>query len=200
MRQKTRATVVALLAAAAMAVGVGTAAASATFDPDTGTGFVGKGDVQKVFGWNNQTLQSSAAGVAFAYSSETDTQYDVTCEFDTTTGGRTPRIVHHVINKKANVGSAVAYDVTKANRNNPRGDVTGFNLTGKANETTDESGSVPVVGDPCPGGQPGLGLITDVAELSSTITQVLTVVAPNATPAATALDGNVVWRNGASVN
>jgi hypothetical protein len=29
------------------------AAASVNLDPATGTGFVGKGDVQSAFGWNN---------------------------------------------------------------------------------------------------------------------------------------------------
>jgi hypothetical protein len=43
------------------------AAASVTFDPLTGTGFVGKGDVQSAFGWNNQQLQANAAGVSFTY-------------------------------------------------------------------------------------------------------------------------------------
>ena len=43
------------------------AAASVTFDPATGTGFVGKGDVQSAFGWNNPQLQANAGAVAFRY-------------------------------------------------------------------------------------------------------------------------------------
>lgn len=35
---------------------VGSALATVTFDPGTGTGFVGKGDVQNAFGWNNAQL------------------------------------------------------------------------------------------------------------------------------------------------
>jgi hypothetical protein len=40
-------------------------AAAVTFDPDTGEGFVGKGDVQLVFGWNNKQLQDNAEDVEF---------------------------------------------------------------------------------------------------------------------------------------
>src|SRR3990170_2451923 len=36
------------------AISVGTALAAVIFDPVTGEGFVGKGDVQLVFGWNNK--------------------------------------------------------------------------------------------------------------------------------------------------
>lgn len=43
--------------------------ADVTFDPATGTGFVGKGDVQSAFGWNNKQLQNNATAgyVRFAY-------------------------------------------------------------------------------------------------------------------------------------
>lgn len=34
--------------------------AAVQFDPVSGTGFVGKGDVQTFFGWNNQQLQKNA--------------------------------------------------------------------------------------------------------------------------------------------
>lgn len=46
----------------------GVAFAAVTFDPTTGTGFVGKGDVQLAFGWNNQKLQENATGVTFTYA------------------------------------------------------------------------------------------------------------------------------------
>lgn len=42
--------------------------ASVTFDPFTGKGFVGKGDVQIPFGWNNAQLQANALQVSFTYS------------------------------------------------------------------------------------------------------------------------------------
>ena len=54
-----------LLAAAAATVFISAAAlASVTFDPNTGTGFVGKGDIQVPMGWNNKQLQNNAGGVS----------------------------------------------------------------------------------------------------------------------------------------
>ena len=38
------------------------AAGIVTFDPATGTGFVGKGDLQTVFEWNNKALQTRLNG------------------------------------------------------------------------------------------------------------------------------------------
>jgi hypothetical protein len=38
-----------------------------TFDPASGKGFVGKGDVQLAMGWNNAQLQANAHSVAFNY-------------------------------------------------------------------------------------------------------------------------------------
>ncbi|MBE8525423.1 hypothetical protein ILP97_49455 [Amycolatopsis sp. H6(2020)] len=45
-----------------------------TSDTATGTGFVGKGEIQTPFGWNNDKLQANAGGVSFTYDA-TDT-YD----------------------------------------------------------------------------------------------------------------------------
>ena len=42
--------------------------ATVTFDPSTGTGFVGKGDVQLAFGWNNATLQQNAGSLRYSYN------------------------------------------------------------------------------------------------------------------------------------
>lgn len=58
--------------------------ASVTFDPTTGAGFVGKGDVQTAFGWNNQALQANAADVTFSYNA-VDT-YSATCSWITGVG------------------------------------------------------------------------------------------------------------------
>jgi hypothetical protein len=52
----------ALVASLALA---GTASAAVTFNSSTGTGFVGKGDVQIAYGWNNTSLQKNATGVTF---------------------------------------------------------------------------------------------------------------------------------------
>lgn len=46
------------------------AGAAVAFDPETGEGFVGKGDVQTAFGWNNKQLQDNLGGVEFSYAAE----------------------------------------------------------------------------------------------------------------------------------
>jgi hypothetical protein len=56
-------------AATALALAVaGPASASVTVNPETGIGFVGKGDVQTAMGWNNDVLQKNAANVTFKSS------------------------------------------------------------------------------------------------------------------------------------
>ena len=67
---------VAFAAFALMLTGV---AAAVTFDPATGTGFVGKGDVQLVYGWNNQALQTNALNVQFRANSEVVTEVSWVC-------------------------------------------------------------------------------------------------------------------------
>lgn len=129
------------VAAAALAT---TAYAAVIFDGISGTGFVGKGDVQLAFGWNNAQLQSNAPGVTFSYQSQKT--YDVTCEWDT----GTRNVVHHLITipRKQNINSAVAYDARTRNQ------ITGFTLTGFG-DTTVTGPDVPAVGESCPGNQPG---------------------------------------------
>ena len=51
---------------AALLFAVAIASASVTFNPATGTGFVGKGDVQLAYGWNNKQLQDNAVALAEA--------------------------------------------------------------------------------------------------------------------------------------
>ena len=53
--------------ASLVAVGLLTAATylTITYDPTTGTGFVGKGDVQLVLGLNNAKIQAAAASLNF---------------------------------------------------------------------------------------------------------------------------------------
>jgi opacity protein-like surface antigen len=119
------------------------ASAAVSFDAATGTGFVGKGDVQLAFGWNNKQLQTNAAQVTFHYESQSE--YNVTCEW--TTEGRKETTTHTRSKKKKN---SVFASITYASRTNKQQDITGFNLNGHGavSETGD---SVPNVGDACPG-------------------------------------------------
>jgi hypothetical protein len=145
------------MALVAMLVGAGAVFAAVTFNPANGTGFVGKGDVQLAFNWNNNQLQQNAKDVTFSYNS-TDT-YDVTEEFDTGNPDKPKSINHHIItqDKSTTVNSSVTYDPRVRNQ------ITGFNLTGKGTTTT--SGSIPQVGDSCPNGFNCV--VTDVQLVSS---------------------------------
>jgi hypothetical protein len=74
-------------ALAAVAVTATAAYAIVTFDTATGTGFVGKGDVQLAFDWNNKALQQNAAQVTFTY--DDNVTYDILCEQQQTANQKT---------------------------------------------------------------------------------------------------------------
>ena len=65
MTTTPRRTLAVLGAAALVVVGAGSAQASVNVDATTGTGFVGKGDVQSALGWNNAKLQAGAESLTF---------------------------------------------------------------------------------------------------------------------------------------
>jgi hypothetical protein len=68
------------LAAAAAVVSVATLVqAAVTFDPPTGTGFVGKGDVQEFYTWTNRELQQSAENIKFRGVSQVKKEYEWEC-------------------------------------------------------------------------------------------------------------------------
>ncbi len=82
----------ACLTAGALFVAAVPASATVVFDADKQTGFVGKGDVQLAFEWNNKQLQANAADGTFRYSA-TDV-YKAVCIF-TTGEGRNGEQVHN---------------------------------------------------------------------------------------------------------
>lgn len=119
--------------------------ADVTFNTTDGTGFVGKGDVQTAFDWNNAALQMNAAGVTFKYSSVTE--YDAVCMW--VTGPEHNRRTHRVTHsEEAGVNTSIAVDTRK----NSQGQVTGFKLLGYTNPPV-SSGEIPVVGGPCQGNE-----------------------------------------------
>ena len=142
MKLRTKVAPVLLAAATTVAV-AGSAHGIVTFDFASGTGFVGKGDVQTAFAWNNAQLQRNAGGVTFEASS--DTSYDVTCAWETETGGPHSQVIEHAVtvHRNAAVRGTVAYDARV------RTQITGFNLRGYGAVTT-TGGAVPAVGDSCP--------------------------------------------------
>lgn len=64
------------LAMATMVVAAGAVVAAVSFDAETGKGFVGKGDVQLAFGWNNKALNTNASGVTFTGTSVTEQSWE----------------------------------------------------------------------------------------------------------------------------
>lgn len=178
-----RITATAVFTAVLLAGATTPALATVTFDPGTGTGFVGKGDVQLAWGWNNAKLQSAASGVTFSYVREDAADFEVTCEWDTVNKKQT---IHHAVTNTRSVNSSVAYDVTTATRKNPQGSVTGFRLNGfgPGSETTSGQ-AIPAVGDGCPNG--GDGIVTSVAVISATSSSTLYVSNTGAGMAPTAI-------------
>lgn len=136
------------------------ASASVTFDPATGNGFVGKGDVQLVYGWNNKQLQDNASGVTFTYQAQEQYKYD--CTFTVEVGRdkvREPRTQNR--GKDTSLNASVQYDARTQRQ------ITGFILTGLG-ATTTTGGDVPVDGGSCPGGPFNDGVISNIELVSST--------------------------------
>jgi len=108
------------------------------YSPTTGTGFVGKGDVQTVLAMNNAQLQKAAGSLVFTYVL-TNT-YEVVNAWASGNVDNPVSLNYHT----ATVTTiAVLNDVvTYLSRNNPKSDVTGFNLTGFGATTV--TGTIPV--------------------------------------------------------
>lgn len=142
----------------ALALASTAALAEVVFDANTGTGFVGKGDVQEAFGWNDAGLQLLAGGVTFTYGYTA--VYQAVCTFTTGEGTRGEKIHNVPHSEEMDVSSSVVV----ALRRNPQAKVTGFNLTGFGGDFS-ESGELPTVGAACPGNQGHGGVWTSVTAL-----------------------------------
>jgi len=143
--------------AASAALLLGGVAQAYTLDT-AGIGFVGKGEVQTPFGWNNAKLQTNAAGVTFSYDA-TET-YDAVCTWITgegTRGEKTHNVTHDT---STSVTSAVAYDARVKTQ------ITGFILNGFGTPVV--TGEVPVVGGACPGNEGTDGTWSSVTQTGST--------------------------------
>lgn len=148
-----------LLACACAVFASSVAMAEVTFDPATGTGFVGKGDVQSVFGWNNAMLQANAGALTFTYVALDS--YTAVCTFTTGTGTRGQRT--HNVTHRTSTGVSNLIDSSPRTRMQ----VTGFRLNGIASSSVTQ-GAVPVVGGACPGNQGHDGVWTSATMTSST--------------------------------
>jgi hypothetical protein len=125
-----------------------------TFNPSTGKGDVGKGDVQLAFGWNNTQLQKNASGVDFLYD-HTDT-FAVTCVWEHEAGKEIKTHTQNVTQHNK-VKGTVEFSMKQKNQ------VTGWHLNGWE-ERPYLTGTVPMEGDACAQGK---GLVTSVDHESS---------------------------------
>ena len=136
-----------------------TAFASVTFDQNTGTGFVGKGEVQSVFRWNNYAAQQQANNVLFSYNSSSS--YDVTIEFETGNPANPLGTTHYVVNQNKATSVIGSVDARK------NGQYSGWNLTGLGTPTV-SGDPLPSIGDGCPNGTLATCHVTAVTLISST--------------------------------
>jgi hypothetical protein len=132
-------------AAATVVLAAAPAMASVSFDSSTGTGFVGKGDVQLAFGWNNKALQDNASNLVFSVSSTEESQW--TCVKMVVTGNGS---VNEIVQERSSTTTTegIAYSIARENSKGKDGPITGFILNGyNGGVTTSHSG--PAVGS-CP--------------------------------------------------
>lgn len=101
--------------------------AAVTFDAATGTGFVGKGDVQLVFGWSNAQLQANAGAVTFRSE---QTAIKVTEVSWVCRNAKNEQIQERERTTATTTTSSAV--VSAALRDNRTKQVTGFNLIGNA--------------------------------------------------------------------
>jgi hypothetical protein len=133
-------------------------AAAVTFDQATGLGFVGKGDVQDAFGWNNAELQANAGAVTFTFDS--DAQYAQSCMKE-----NARQTIYKDFKKTVAIDAAVTFEARK----NRQGMVTGFQLLGYGGEVLD--GSIP--DDICnPGNADPSGWVVDPNGIYPNVTQI----------------------------
>lgn len=124
---------IALLATAAYAAVI--------FDAATGVGFVGKGDVQLVFGWNNKALQDNAANVVFRARSEVVTEVSWECKNSNN---------DHIQPRARTTTTSIEGVLASVARE--RNQITGFTLTGYDGAPTMSSDTDGPPVDSCPSG------------------------------------------------
>jgi hypothetical protein len=134
-----RVTRIAIALSLAVAVIVGTAGAtvaSVTFDPDSGTGYVAKSDIQAVFGWKEGTFQANARRLSFHAARFTAWTWDCVVE----------GVVQTMSADQESSWPVGSQAVTSAGQ---RRSVSGFDLLGPG-ERVPSDGSVAT----CPAGDP----------------------------------------------
>lgn len=159
-------------AAVALVFAASSAWATVTFNAADGTGFVGKGDLQLAFGWNNAQAQLHIPRVTFKY--ELSETYTAVCSWTTGEGTRGERTHNVPRTRSIDVNAQIAFDT----RQNTQGQITGVRLLGYQGDVR-EVQAAPVVGEPCPGNQGHEGVWTSV-EITSSSTGLYAIY--NSTP------------------
>jgi hypothetical protein len=107
-----------------------------------GTGFIGKGDVQDAFGWNNAQLQSNASGVTFAVESTVVTEVSWVC---TNSNNDTTQ-------ERARTTTTTVSGLLDSEERDKKNQVTGFNLFGYDGSAVTETATEGNPLNSCPGG------------------------------------------------
>jgi hypothetical protein len=143
-------------AAAAIMMTATAASAAVSFDSATGTGFVGKGDVQSALGWNNKALQTAEATGDIRFTYNAVTEQETTWDCYNQNNDHTQERARTTTTTVTGVASHTARE---------RNQITGFNLTGfeeGATSTTSTDGP-PLYSCPNPNSSFVLGS-TDVGD------------------------------------
>jgi hypothetical protein len=152
-----------IVASALVLTVIGTAVAAVTFDSATGTGFVGKGDVQLVLNMNNKQLQDNASSLNFAAVTSEVTEVSWTC---TNSNNDNTQVRERTTTTSVQgVVSSVARE---------RNQITGFNLTGYSGSAAPVSTTEGNPLNSCPSGPWTLTTPAGAAEVISS-TSALTV-------------------------
>lgn len=145
---------------AALGLAAGPAAAAVTFDEGTGTGFVGKGDVQLALNLNNAQVQQQASTIAgeFTYAATTVTEVSWIC-----TNTKNENLQERERTTTTETSGVVA-GVTRDSKKQ----VTGFNLTGYSGTPTESSATDGPAVNSCPTNWVLTTPAGDPVEISST--------------------------------
>ena len=114
--------------------------AAVSFNPQTGQGFVGKGDVQTALGWNNAQLQSGAASLQFTATSTVVTEREWTC---TNSNNQNEQV------RERTTTTTISGVVSQVARE--RNQITGFNLIGYGSTSESSTSDGPPLNS-CPSG------------------------------------------------
>ncbi|MGI8545384.1 MAG: hypothetical protein ACR2MD_18160 [Aridibacter sp.] len=151
---------------------------------DEGKGFVGKGDVQLAFGWNNAALQANADIVSFALETHSSTVTEVTWVCTKDNGNTQERA--RITTTESSSGGVVSALARLKNQ------ISGFNLLGFVNPNTTPTTSTSTEGpavSSCPTNW--VASSTSAPEtISSSSNRTLTISAPGYLDKVIELDAN----------